>query len=255
MRAITTASSAPATARNTTPQAAFGRDQRRPTWRCRPTNSSPIAKSRLAKLRIDIREFKPAASSTSSGSHHERTIRLPADPAGDEVDRTASADYGSRPLLVRGLSDAAQSELLVDLRRHPFDDARFAGPDRRDPGNALHAACRHGLQVGRADHAQRELWLAVALYARERRVDVLPCRLHSHVPRPVLWDVQGHAGNSVYSHLHHLSADDGDRLLGLCASLGPDGFLGRYRHHQPVLRDSLLRREHREPAVGLRFVL
>jgi len=32
------ASSAPATARNTTPQAAFGRDQRRPTWRCRPTN-------------------------------------------------------------------------------------------------------------------------------------------------------------------------------------------------------------------------
>src|SRR5258705_7762995 len=185
MRAITTASSAPAMARNTTPQAAFGRDQGRQTWRCRPTNSSPIAKSRLAKLRIDIREFKPAASSTSSGSHHERTIRLPADPSHDEVDRTASTDFRSRPLLVRGLSDAAQSELLVDLRRHPFDDARFAGPYRRDTGDALHAARRLGLQVCRADHARRELRLADALYARERRVHVLPCRVNPQVPRPV----------------------------------------------------------------------
>jgi hypothetical protein len=86
MKAITTASSAPAMARNTTPQAAFGRDRHRPTWRCRPTDSFPIAKSRLAELRIDIREFKPAASFTSSGSHHERTIRLPADQSRDEVD-------------------------------------------------------------------------------------------------------------------------------------------------------------------------
>src|SRR5258707_4075724 len=147
MRAITTASSAPATARNTTPQAAFGRDQRRPTWRCRPTNSSPIAKSRFAKLRIDIRKFKPAASSTSSGSHHERTIRLPADPSHDEVDRTASTDFRSRPLLVRGLSDAAQSELLVDLRRHPFDDARFAVPDPRALGDALNFAFPHGIHI------------------------------------------------------------------------------------------------------------
>src|SRR5258706_226898 len=63
MRAITTASSAPATVRNTTPRVAFGRDQRRPTWRCRPINSFPIAKSRLAEPRIDIRDFKPVASS------------------------------------------------------------------------------------------------------------------------------------------------------------------------------------------------
>src|SRR5258705_13462731 len=204
MRAITTASSAPAMARNTTPQAAFGRDQGRQTWRCRPTNSSPIAKSRLAKLRIDIREFKPAASSTSSGSHHERTIRLPADPSRDEVDRTASTDFRSRPLLVCGLSDAAESELLVDLRRHPFVDARGADPDRRDPGDALYAGGHHGLQICRADHARRELRLAVALYARERRVDVLPGRLHPHVPRPVLWFVQGAAGNPLDSRRHHL---------------------------------------------------
>src|SRR6266446_7837195 len=165
MRAITTASSAPATARNTTPQVAFGRDRHRPTWQCRPTNSSPIAKSRLAELRIDIREFKPAASFTSSGSHHERTIRLPADPSRDEVDRATPPDFRSRSLLVRGLSDPAQPELLVDLRRHPFVDARSAGPHRRDPGDALHAARRLGLQVCRADHARRELRLADALYA------------------------------------------------------------------------------------------
>src|SRR6188472_2642579 len=116
MRAITTASSAPATARSTTPQAAFGRDQRRPTCRCRPTNSSPIAKSRLAELRIDYPGDQACRVVYSSGSHHERTIRLPADPSRDEVDRTASTDFRPRPLLVRGLSDATQSELLVDLR-------------------------------------------------------------------------------------------------------------------------------------------
>ena len=44
-------------------------------------------------------------------------------------------------------------------------------------------------------------------------------------PREVLW-ILG---------VHHLPADDGDRLHGLRAALGPDELLGRDRHHQPVL--------------------
>src|SRR6476646_5372687 len=49
MRALTTASSAPATVRSTTPRAASVRDPRRATCRCRPTHSFPTPKSRSAK--------------------------------------------------------------------------------------------------------------------------------------------------------------------------------------------------------------
>src|SRR5207302_7969404 len=44
-RAITTAGSARATARNTTPPGAFVRGRRRRTCRCRPTSSSPTERS------------------------------------------------------------------------------------------------------------------------------------------------------------------------------------------------------------------
>jgi len=44
---------------------------------------------------------------------------LPADPIPWEVEERVY-DFAYRPLLVRGLSDAAQSELLADLRRNPF---------------------------------------------------------------------------------------------------------------------------------------
>ncbi len=44
-------------------------------------------------------------------------------------------------------------------------------------------------------------------------------------PREVLWIL----GVIIYL------ADDGDRLHGLRAAVGPDELLGRHRHHQPVL--------------------
>ena len=47
-------------------------------------------------------------------------------------------------------------------------------------------------------------------------------------PRELLW-ILG---------VHHLPADDGDRLHGLRAALGPDELLGRDRHHQPLLGHS-----------------
>ena len=176
----------------------------------------------------------------------------PTNPA-LQVDRTASADYGSHAFLVRGLSDAAQPELLVDLRRHPFVDARRADPDRRDPGDALHAECRPRLQVGRRHRARRQLRLAAAQHARHRRLDVLLRRLRPHVPRPLLRVVQGAARGALDPRRHHLPPDDGDRLHGLRAAVGPDELLGRHRHHQPVLRHSLCRRQHRDAAVGRLF--
>ena len=41
----------------------------------------------------------------------------------------------------------------------------------------------------------------------------------------------------VDSGRHHLPLDDGNRLHGICAALGPNELLGRDGHHQPVLRD------------------
>src|SRR4051794_553753 len=158
MRAITTASSAPATARNTTLPAASARGQRRPTWRCRPINSFPILKSRSAKAPDPGSETLQARNLTShrvvylpQDRINERTIRFPADQSRLEVDRTASPDHGPHAFIVRGVSDAAQPELLVDLRRYPFDHAGPADPDRRDPGDALHAGSHHGFQIGRRD--------------------------------------------------------------------------------------------------------
>ena len=148
------------------------------------------------------------------------------------------------------LSDAAQPQLLVDLRRHSQLHARRADPHRHRAGDALHAACRHGVQFGRAHHARRQLRLAAALRARQRRVDVLPRRLYPYVPRHVLRLLQGAARGAVDPRRHHLSADDGDRLHGLRAAVGPDELLGRDRHHQPVLGHPGGRRSDRDLAVG-----
>src|SRR3954470_853136 len=148
MRAITTASSAPATARNTTLPAASGRGPRRPTCRCRPINSFPIPKSRSAKASDPVRD--PTSRRVvylPQDRINERTIRFPADQSRLEVDRTAPPDHGPHAFIVRGVSDAAQPELLVDLRRHPFDHVGPADPDWRDSGDALHAGSHHGFQI------------------------------------------------------------------------------------------------------------
>ena len=100
------------------------------------------------------------------------------------------------------------------------------------------------------DHARRELRLAAALSARQRRLDVLPRRLHPHVPRHLLRLLQGAARGAVDPRRHHLPADDGDRLHGLRAGLGADELLGGDRHHQSVLRHSRRRRHASSPGCG-----
>ena len=87
----------------------------------------------------------------------------------------------------------------------------------------------------RIDHARRQLRLAVALPARQRRVVLLRRRLRPHRARHVLRLLQGAARGAVDPRRHPVPADGGDRLHGLRAALGPDELLGRHRHHQPVL--------------------
>ena len=99
---------------------------------------------------------------------------------------------------------------------------------------AMHYAAdtRARFRFGRKDHARREFRLAAALYARQRRVVLLHRRLHPHLPRPLLRLLQGAARAALDPRLHHLPPDDGDRLHGLRAALGPDVRLGRHRHHR-----------------------
>src|ERR1700730_13262525 len=119
MRAITTASSAPATDRSMIRPVAFGGVPRPRTCRFRLTLFFPTARSRSAEPGGTPGPDR-SRRFISSGSHHERTIRLPAAELRVEVDRTASAYPKPRALVVRGLSDAAQPQLLVDIRRHPL---------------------------------------------------------------------------------------------------------------------------------------
>src|SRR5207244_3093875 len=106
------------------------------------------------------------------------TIDLSAAERSPALARTAAANRRADPFLLRRLSDAAQSELLVDLRRHSCIHAGGAVRHRHRARHALYAAHRPRLQLRRADHARRELWLAAALPPFERRLDVLPRRLH-----------------------------------------------------------------------------
>ena len=166
------------------------------------------------------------------------------------MDGGAAADCGAGLLLLHRLPGSAQPELLVDLRRHPRVPAGDADRHRRRAGDALHAACRLRLQFRRRHHARRELRLAAALCARQRRVDVLPRRLHPHVPRHVLRLLQGAARGVVDPRRDPAAAHDHDRLHGLRAALGPDELLGGRRHHQPVLGDPDRGRVHHPVAVG-----
>jgi hypothetical protein len=78
-------------------------------------------------------------------------------------------------------------------------------------------------------HARRELRLAAALHARQRRVVLLRCGLHAHLPRHVLRLLQGSARNALDPRRVILLSDDGDRVHGLRSALGPDVASGARR--------------------------
>src|SRR5260370_11130423 len=134
------------------------------------------------------REREPPARATG---------HLPAQEPLAEMAGGSAADPEPRPFLVRRLSDAAEPELLVGLRRHSELPAGRADRDRRRAGHALYPRCGSRVQFRRAYHARRELGLAAALCARDWRLDVLPGGLRPHVPRPLLRLLQGSPRGAV----------------------------------------------------------
>ena len=148
------------------------------------------------------------------------------------------------------LPDAEELQLLLEFRRagdgHPDDHDRH----RHLPGDELPAEHRARVRLRPAHHARRELRLAAPLRAPERCIDVLHRHLHPHLPRPVLRLLQDAARAAVDDRRGDPAADDGDRVHGLRAALGPDVVLGCHRHHQPVLRLPDGRQADRDLAVG-----
>ena len=129
-----------------------------------------------------------------------------------------------------------------------------ADRDRHRARHALPAERDGRLRFDRAHPPRRELRLADPQPARGRRLDVLPRRLHPHLPRPLLRLLQGAARGAVDHRRPDLRRDDGDRLHGLLAALGADELLGGHGHHQPVLlarqHHSGARHDDRRVAVG-----
>ena len=151
----------------------------------------------------------------------------------------------------RHLPDAAEFQLLLELRRDRHGDA---GDDDRHRHRAGDATTRRTstMAFDSVERIMRDVTsrLADALHAHERRVVLLHRRLHPHLPRPVLRLLQGAARAAVDPGRRHPAADDGDGLHGLRAAVGPDELLGRHRHHQPVLGHPGGRRIDRDLAVG-----
>ena len=117
---------------------------------------------------------------------------------------------------------------------------------------AMHYTPHVDFAFNSVEHIMRDVnygWL-LRYRARQRRVDVLPRRLHPHVPRHVLRLLQGSARGAVDPRRDPAAAHDHDRLHGLRAALGPDELLGGDRHHQPVLGDPDRRRADHHLAVG-----
>ena len=89
------------------------------------------------------------------------------------------------------------------------------------------------------EHIMRDVnygWLMRYLHANGASMFFVA--VYIHIFRELLLRLlQGAARDPLDPRRHHLPPDDGDRLHGLRAALGPDELLGRHRHHQPVLGD------------------
>src|SRR6476620_12290189 len=97
---------------------------------------------RVASLRIRVRHQDSDRLTASrlhpSGCDYERTFDLPAAKRIHAMDGAASADRRTRLFVVRCLPDAAQPELLVDVRRHSLLHARRADHHWRRAWDAIH---------------------------------------------------------------------------------------------------------------------
>ena len=123
-----------------------------------------------AALRIHHRHRRSRSARTASWPEPSLTAQRQPDHPLDRLSAAVCRDAAARAVRI---SDAAQSQLLVEFRLARRDHAGGDDRHRHCSGDAIHAARRSRLRLGRAHHARRQLWLADALHPYERRVDVL----------------------------------------------------------------------------------
>ena len=117
---------------------------------------------------------------------------------------------------------------------------------------AMHYTPHADMAFNSVEHIMRDVnygWLLRYLHSNGASMFFIAVYIHMFrgmyygsykAPREVLWIL----GVIIYP------ADDGDRLHGLRAAVGPDELLGRDRHHQLLLGDPARRRADRHLAVG-----
>ena len=129
--------------------------------------------------------------------------------------------------------------------------ARRADRHRHRAGDALHAACRLWRSIPSRRSCATSTTAGCCATCTANGASMFFVAVYIHiVPRHVLRLLQGAARGAVDPRRHPVPADDGDRLHGLRAAVGPDELLGGDRHHQPVLGDPAGRRPDRHLAVG-----
>ncbi len=102
------------------------------------------------------------------------------------------------------------------------------------------------------EHIMRDVnygWLLRYLHANGASMFFIA--VYIHIFRGIYYgSYKAPARDPLDPRRHHLPPDDGDRLHGLRAALGPDELLGRDRHHQHLLGDPGHRRDDRELSSG-----
>ena len=193
-----------------------GTGRRRPTFRCRPMHSRPIPKSRSAETRLTaLGRHSPRAPALPEHLYHGRPAQERLRQPRRQLDRHPPAHLHDDAEGVWGFPDAEEFQLFLEFRRAGDGQSDDHDRHRHLPGDELHRPQGHGLRQRRAHHARRELRLAAALRAPERRLDVLHRNVCAYLPRAVLRLMQGAARIAVDAGRGDPAADDGHRLHGL----------------------------------------
>ena len=103
---------------------------------------------------------------------------------------------------------------------------------------AMHYAANAGGAFDSTEHIMRDVnWGWLMRYAHANGASAFFVVIYMHIFRGFFYCfVQGPARDGLAARRGHLPADDGDRLHGLRAAVGPDELLGCQGHHRPVRR-------------------
>ena len=101
---------------------------------------------------------------------------------------------------------------------------------------AMHYAANAQVAFASVEHIMRDVnWGWLMRYAHANGASFFFVVIYLHIFRGFFYaSYKAAARDDLAARRGHLPADDGDRLHGLRAAVGPDELLGRAGHHRPV---------------------